>query len=501
MGYREVLSIDPASFGTPEDPKPLGFMVLAKAGREIWNSWRADFPTELDPSNGKWTRAVRWHQENPSQHVSLAEHRVDFSGFEFGDGADFFGQQFPSSGGHVKFENSRFGDGARFDSARFGAGVTFKGAHFGRNASFAYVALNSDDQTKNTTDWISFENAQFGDGARIFYVTCQWGHGIDKMPEVSFKGVRFGDGVRFALHSNSTPFRSLNFTGATFGKVADFSSSFLKGMVVFRRCRFGNDTTFAYASFDDVDFAQCQFGDWVDFKGDDFRWISFTGSVFEGRAHFSNRKFKAHTNFSGVRFDKVPLFHDCELHQDTEFEEDSFPAVPEGTTTAARGYRTLKLAMSTHQATREEQFFFRQEMKEERVVLWRSARRNLRMRASLYFLYDLLSEYGGSVRRPAIGFVAAWILFAGLYALSSSATPWLPGRAFDGARTADWLMYSFVNSLPLSGLDETSRELRAVLFHASPARWLPGLLVIHKVISLLFLFLVGLALRNLFKLK
>jgi uncharacterized protein YjbI with pentapeptide repeats len=404
--------------------------------------------------------------------------------------------------GVVKFEGAQFGHDVKFDSTVFRLGANFRGARFGNSLSFAHVAIFCDNVLPITADWICFENAVFGDNARIYQLYCNWGRGIDNMPEVSFKGVRFGDRARFIIAANSTPFRSLDISSATFGKGADFSGSFFKEMASFQGSRFGEDTTFANAQFDDVDFQKCRFGDWVDFKGPDFRWTSFVEAVFEGRAHFSNRTFKAHTNFSRVRFDKVPLFHDCKLHQDTEFEEDSFPSEPEGTPNAARAYRTLKLAMSTHQATREEQFFFRREMREERVALWRTGRSHLQMRSLLYWVYEVLSDYGASVRRPALGFVLLCIVFAALYAGSSeSAIPWLPGRAFDGAQTADWLTYSFVNSLPLGGLEEPTRELRAALFGGKPAAWLPVLLVVHKVLSLLFLFLVGLALRNLFKLK
>src|ERR1700674_4842925 len=102
--------------------------------------------------------------------------------------------------------------------------------------------------------------------------------------------------------------------------------------------------------------------------------------------------------------------------------------------------------MSKLQATREEQFFFTREMREERIHLWKMRRIDLRLRSALYALYEWLSGYGASVRRPTIGFVVLCIGFAALYAASSStAIVWLPGRPFDGAQTGRWLVYSFVN--------------------------------------------------------
>jgi hypothetical protein len=113
-----------------------------------------------------------------------------------------------------------------------------------------------------------------------------------------------------------------------------------------------------------------------------------------------------------------------------------------------------------------------------------------------------LSDYGASVRRPIFWFFVCVIAFAAMYAgFSDSATVWMPGRAFDGPQTLRWITYSFVNSLPLGGLDDASRELRKVLFPPEVSPWLSIVLVFHKVLSLLFLFLVGLALRNIFKMK
>jgi hypothetical protein len=158
--------------------------------------------------------------------------------------------------------------------------------------------------------------------------------------------------------------------------------------------------------------------------------------------------------------------------------------------------------MSQHQATREEQLFFRLEMREERVLLWRSRGLKKKFLALLYGLYGLLSDYGQSIWRPTLAFVLFLIVFAGLYAKSSpAAIPWQPGMTtFDCAATVRWMTYSLVSSLPLGGLDAASKELRETLdVTVGPGH--AAALVVHKVLSLLSLFLVGLGLRNLFKMK
>ena len=79
-----------------------------------------------------------------------------------------------------------------------------------------------------------------------------------------------------------------------------------------------------------------------------------------------------------------------------------------------------------------------------------------------------------------------------------------PNMAIDFARTTDWIGYSLLSSLPISGLDDMAKGIMRQLLNAS--QWTPpailGIaLVLHKVLSVLLLFLVGLALRNHFKLK
>src|SRR6266849_400778 len=169
MGYLETFATDPGTLGTPENPRPHGFLFLAKAGKDIWNSWRADHPTQRDASSGEWLRAVRWHRETPQEHIQLANHPdLNFSGFVFGDGADFTAQQFSEGMGVANFVGARFGDDARFDSTAFRVGVSFRGASFGNNASFANIVVYSDKLLPMTADWICFENAKFGDNAGIY---------------------------------------------------------------------------------------------------------------------------------------------------------------------------------------------------------------------------------------------------------------------------------------------------------------------------------------------
>jgi hypothetical protein len=91
-------------------------------------------------------------------------------------------------------------------------------------------------------------------------------------------------------------------------------------------------------------------------KLDSFHHIAFLGVTFHGDLTFENRKFEKKTIFKEVIFEKAPKFHNCNLHQDTDFQGSEFrDTFTEG---AERAYRSLKLMMNNKSAGRESGMFF-----------------------------------------------------------------------------------------------------------------------------------------------
>jgi len=201
-------------------------------------------------------------------------------------------------------------------------------------------------------------------------------------------------------------------------------------------------------------------------------------------------------------FEYPPAFYNSTLHQDTSFRDAIFPNKPHGNEMCARAYRTLKLAFAQQHAVREEQRFFKLEMAEE-AALDTGAKRGL------YRVYKEVADYGFSLIRPL-----AWGLgLTGLFAIIYGALMWGAGTTsvfavlgkspINWQLTTQWGQFVLLNLLPLPGFDSTLKELRSTLFGNSG--WWPLLATIaeamHKICVLLAVFLIGLALRNLFKLK
>lgn len=174
---------------------------------------------------------------------------------------------------------------------------------------------------------------------------------------------------------------------------------------------------------------------------------------------------------------------------------------------AARAYRTLKLAMEQLKATREEQRFFRLEMKAEHPSLTWGKR-------WISTLYSLFSDYGFSLWRPAAWLLALSLAFGTGYGVLANACAGnaecidikaaTDADAVSGPdRTSAVIKYTLGSVSPVPGLDKMQTELRAPLFGHQGWISIAALVleILHKITTLVMTFLFALALRNLFKMK
>ena len=490
--------------GTPDNISKAGCLALAKQGAIVWNAWRAVFPV-----------------------ISVL--KATFPP-QYRNRADFSSQNF--HGILSDLRNFNFGNGANFNQSIWGTLTKFEGAIWGGDSSF-FSAVWSDH--------CNFERAQWGEFCR-------------------FDGALWGETAKF---SSAKWGNFCMFNEARWGAFASFAHANLGGWLDFKNCVFEHCAMFDFSCFGkDIRFTGTIFEGLVRFSSshdaDTFPSIDFSGCEFKNEADFGGRKFCGKTNFGlthesnkkrsllrdekglivyrednefprfyetdfdrrPVIFHKQPNFHGCEIHQDTSFEGAKFPE-PTGTEEAARAYRTLKLAFSKQQAVREEQRFFRLEMAEETMGYRNKAKQALQefklltglregftwilckayavLREGftwiLYKAYSVLSDYGFSVARPLVLMVAAWLVFATIYGHSSGQEVcwvWYAGCELRG----DWLGYSLRQALPIFGFDKPEHTTSLAMKDVAV-----GWLFLHKTISLAALFLIGLALRNLFKLK
>lgn len=476
---------DPVN-GTPDNISKEGCLALAKQGAIVWNAWRAVFPVI---------------QILTATYPAQYRNRADFSS-----------QKFHGILGDL--QNFDFGNGANFDQSIWGALTKFEGAKWGNNSSFFGAVWG---------DHCKFECAQWGEfcrfdgavwGKHTKFSSAKWGS------HCMFNEARWGE---FASFANANLGRWLDFKNCVFEHCAMFDFSCFGEDVRFTGTIFEGFVRFSYSDnadvFSSIDFSGCEFKHEVDFGG-----RKFCGKTNFGLTHESNKTLSLLRDEKGlivyrednefprfcetifgrrpVIFHKQPNFHGCEIHQDTSFEGAKFPD-PTGTEEAARAYRTLKLAFSKQQAIREEQRFFRLEMAEETMGYRNKTKQALRQFEPLtglregftwilYKAYSVLSDYGFSVARPLVLLVAAWLVFAAIYGSHSNGQTicmvWQAGCELQ----VNWLNFSLQQAFQLPGFDKLDYPIKGVAV---------GWLFLHKIISLAALFLIGLALRNLFKLK
>lgn len=494
-----------ADIADPTCITPAECRSLARCGVDAWNEWRDEFPGE------------------PFREVNLASfsgvdftnESIDFSGFKF-DGVDFTNavlgrrQKFRHCNfGRANFSNSRFMHFGYFEGSVFSTS-DFDGVEFFKFVNFNAALLGGT---------ASFRNCKFHEEA-FFGGACATGdvhfnYSIF-LKEAHFSGVAFLDRV--------------NFLCCEFHKDAIFDGrSILALQQTFRKPPFLH-------SWGEIErLLQINGG-----SPDQFFELCFDGSLFMGRVSFRNRNFTGRASFDigrkfreartrlmdgkeaveevydllPVSFAKPPEFFDCKLCQQVSFDHARFPP-PLGEAEAARCYRVLKQAFATHQATREEQRFFRLEMAEEAGMAWSLrgllatwwSERSQKQKPELpparlfYKLYSVLSNFGFSVARPATLFLAALLVSAVLYAWQAGLM-WCGEETVACSMTTPLIQFTLGQALP--GFEKFAEPAGKLLF----GRDLDGLgvwtvltLLLHKAISVLALFLIGLALRNLFKMK
>jgi hypothetical protein len=578
--------------GTPDNITQAGCLVLARLGKEAWNAWRLKYPVRGDKKNIANFQGINFEND-----------LVNFAGFKFGNYADFQNAQF---GKQTRFDYAVFGDCVIFNRSQF-KGVEFFKATFGyrtefQNVNFGFEATFQDAEFGN---WTSFENSRFGDSA-IFngtkfgentqFLGVAFG-GVSEFCRVQFGcGTRF-DGVQFNVWTqfDGSWFKGdTRFDGVQFGKTALFEGVTFDGNVSFIGIKW---EMLAYAYYEIGIKAAKERAEERGLSPITFKSISFAGATFKGITDFSNRIFEEATSFArisgsidallGLRpepvmvldflpngkciqkqlpvghqvtFKKAPLFHNCKLHQDTTFDGAIFPepsSDPTENDVAARAYRSLKLAFSQHQASYQEQLFFRLEMDEEAAklsenysysfleivkiifsvafkfllaffespftilnwllssikylfsitcklitILCKAKNNDHRTRILLFSTYKCFSDYGFSFYRPINFLVVSTLFFWGIYTALANTTICFSIDSSCQLNT-ELIQFTLLQSLPLPGLDKWSDTLRLCLF---PTEGLKSVaftiaLMLHKAVSLLAVFLFGLALRNLFKMK
>lgn len=503
-------------------------LALARQGKDAWNAWRKESPGEPADFSGA--------------DFTLDENKeINFTGLKFGEKANFRGAKF---GEGVDFQVATFGYGASFDCATFGRRARFEGATFGDEASFLRATF--DDRAR-------FTGATFGDGAhfvgatfgeRAFFEDAKFRH------QAHFMGATFGDKAHFV---GTTFGDEVDFMGAVFGGGAFFGGAAFRGWALFegttfRPGAFFEDTTFSgnvyFNSIGEHELEDLR--NWISrpldavakkrFEGnwnaisrtpDVMEAISFAGVRFRGHASFAGRNFRGPVDFAHAYFDQPPDFSATGGWERLSLTGTRFGFSGEirfqpGTRRAFRRQvrfwttnpdvatqlRQLRGIANEIRAVDAERDLFILERMAERGVLWKSWwQRGWRWRlfgwlrpdwwqpliaTALMFLYRTLSDCGRSVVLPIM-----WLCVAnfGFYLWYARLVPKPVPEALLNLTVSSMLPFGVLARPALDDavkmLFDTSTVTAAVQAVAAG----------QGLINLVLLFLLGLALRNHFRVR
>jgi hypothetical protein len=296
---------------------------------------------------------------------------------------------------------------------------------------------------------------------------------------------------------------SIDLTNLAFAQLVDFSGYIFPVDVSFENSRFQAQAYFNKATFaGKAYFAKTRFDrDAIFYGAKFFRYSEFLNVVFAKGADFQGAEFQSHTKFTGSNFkDSPPDLRDAVLRQATEWHDINWPPPPKSCTEArshVHAYECLKLEMQRLGKHEEEQDFFAKELRARRALLLfltheenRSVSERLRalFRAGLNWSYATFSGYGLSVSKPLFWLVMLVVGGAVGY-LQTAALDDGPMDLRDAFELSATNLISF---LPY-------RPDKLVSAHLSTsAKWMGNA---QAFLGLVLLFLLGLALRNRFRMK
>lgn len=270
------------------------------------------------------------------------------------------------------------------------------------------------------------------------------------------------------------------FSDIDFRAQANFESTAFSEIGLFDRSKFHNAAAFSHISF----------GGYASFTGVVFSEdAEFKNCRFRGDCDFVNVKFKSTTNFNHTVFASPPKFHGAEMHPDSIWPERDgcWPETPKDkikAREAERAWSSLKWSMNQVQRHDSELDFFAKELEAKSITLkW--------PRRWVIGLYKGLSNYGRSAFRPFFWWLVTYVGAFAVNFCSFSETK----NDEAAVETLTIASFTLANAFPFG------RETDAIEDLGEVPRWLDFISAGHTFLSLLFIFLIGLALRNRLRIK
>ncbi|KZK79987.1 hypothetical protein PsAD13_04978 [Pseudovibrio sp. Ad13] len=479
--------------------------ALWKRGAVEWNRWarqegkdwevlfEGNIPKKEEEGSANFENFVFTGKVNFANATLL---NARFKNATFQGEARFNGVQFKSE---TDFANAQFIQPVSFQHSRFEGKVYFPQTKFKKVCTFAQAQFKEDANFKQTifSGEATFHKSKF----------CHYASFIEVLfwREVNFQDAEFFKNCRF---ESTTFHKSANFPGTVFRAGSQLVDCDFEGITSLGHAQFHADTSFELSTFEML--------------------ASFYAARFERQATFRHSKFNGSLDISRAKFLCIPDFRQTALGHHVTLRGATIERPIEFADEDADRLRRLK-EMATQSKDHElEQEFFAQEMKAARsteipehlhtqpLMKLRTAirpifnskqfgkvrlhligelqrRRLVRLlRLMPNYVYEVFSNFGRSISRPLIGLLATLLAFSGVFQLLAIK---------EGASWSSAFVYSASLLLPFFGFARNEGRLaREALFgedYHSAVLSLTGFT--EGILGLVFVFLIGLALRNRFR--
>ncbi|WP_417492282.1 pentapeptide repeat-containing protein [Maricaulis sp.] len=438
--------------------------------------------------------------------------------------------------GPAKFDNVNFPNNAKFSNSKFSEDVSFKKASFSGDGRFDRTVFLGAAAFRNAkfTGSAYFHNTIFSGDARFdearfsasaYFMDAQFLRGFyalaaEYLGGAFFPGTIFGGPSRFGDAQQTGVLGARVLRGARFSETTNFRGAVFKSLADFARCRFPDQ-----AAHRDGAFNGTQFFENVDFKGvERLPFSAFQGALLDkgiliGPDHPKEAQFRdalKDARRAADRDDAITGKSDYNKNRDPDFESrfrDARFAALEA------GCGVLKHAMMQTSDRQREQSFYRMELIARRH---RPVRSKANPDASVTWweafasrLYGWVSDYGGSAMRPlAAALLALPLTFGAItlaaYAIFNQANAHAPAFApSQGDTVFGALGLAYRNALtPFHAWSESFGSDPGSFAHAFRAAtgdigfdFLLAACHLQSLLSVILVFLAGLALRRKFQIS
>lgn len=495
------------------------------------NNWQAFINLEpLTPQEK--AKALKNFQKEYGKSTDFPTFSVDFSYTDWDNEKDFSGFVFPVC---TNFSFAKFGNGVNFYSATFDELADFTSATFGSSVLFTFTTFsNVADFTSATFGfWVRFTSAIFGVfaifksarfGSAAIFTSTTFGGRAD------FTSTTFSNGADFC----STTFDyGTDFISTTFGDNANFYSATFGNNTLFTSAKFGEFACFISTTFgDNTDFTKAIFSNTEKrngvtmFEHSNFKDINFSEAKFDGDSSFRHAKFTQDADFSDAVFTKVPKFAGCEVDGVLKFTNAKWPELASHAKNYDKNskyfanlsidYSQIKRKMEEIKLHNYELFFHGKELEAKIYDKTTPSLTRLAFLTRLdYRFYRFTSNFGQSIIRPFFGLLLCIVFFTicylSIFAKDYSnvcdnnlgcelASNWVENDSFTKA------FYAVLhNSVPLIPNDSAISKIILGLKEGKDTDFnlmaYSSIRFLNVLFSTIFLFLIGLGIRNRFRMR